>query len=110
VVLTKAQKKMKRQADRGRKEVEEWKVGDRVILSTENLVFKEQLVRKLVYQYVGLYIIDEIISTNVVTLQLPTSIRIHPVVNVSQIAQYNNQVERQKKEVIKPIEVKEVEE
>ena len=39
---------MKRQADKGRKETEEWKKKDRVILSTKNLVFKERLARKLV--------------------------------------------------------------
>ena len=110
MVLTKAQKEMKRQADKERKEVEEWRVRDRVILSTKNLMFKEQPVRKLVDQYIGPYIIDEIISTNAVKLQLPTSMRIYLVVNISQIVQYKNQVERQKKEVMKPIEVEEVEE
>jgi len=33
---------MKRYADQGRKEIEEWKKGDRVILSTKDLVFKER--------------------------------------------------------------------
>ena len=47
-ILKKVQEDMKRQADRGRKESEEWKKGDRVMLSTKNLVFKERLVRKLV--------------------------------------------------------------
>ena len=42
-VLKKAQEDMKRQADRGRKETEEWKKGDKVILSTKDLVFKERL-------------------------------------------------------------------
>ena len=46
--LKKAQEDMKRQADRGRKESENWKKGDRVLLSTKDLVFKEQPVRKLV--------------------------------------------------------------
>jgi len=46
--LMKVQEEMKRQADRGRKEVEEWKVGDRVMLSTKDLMFKERLARKLV--------------------------------------------------------------
>jgi len=55
------------------------------MLSTKDLVFKERLVRKLVDQYVGPYIIEEVVSTNVVKLQLPTSMRIHLVVNVSQI-------------------------
>jgi len=39
--LTKAQKEMKRQIDKGRKEAEVWKVGDRIMLSTKDLVFKE---------------------------------------------------------------------
>jgi len=40
-VLKRAQEEMKQQADRGRKEVEEWKVGNKVMLSMEDLVFKE---------------------------------------------------------------------
>jgi len=47
-VLKKAQENMKRQADKGRKETEDWKKGDRVLLSTKDLMFKEKLVRKLV--------------------------------------------------------------
>ena len=46
--LKKAQKEMKQQANRGRKEGEEWKIGNKVLLSTKDLVFKEQLARKLV--------------------------------------------------------------
>ena len=76
---------MKRQVNRGKKEAEEWKVGNRVMLSTKDLVFKERLAKKLVDRYVGPYIIDEVLSTNVVKLQLPTSMRIHLVVNVSQV-------------------------
>ena len=48
VALKKAQEDMKRQTDRGRKETENWKKGDRVMLSTKDLVFKERLARKLV--------------------------------------------------------------
>ena len=47
-VLKKAQEDMKRQADKGRKETEDWKKEDRVLLSTKNLVFKERPARKLV--------------------------------------------------------------
>jgi len=92
VALKKAQEDMKRQADRGRKETEDWKRGDKVLLSTRNLMFKERLARKLVDQYVGPYTIEEVVSTNVVKLQLPTSMRIHPVVNISQIVRYKEQV------------------
>ena len=74
---------MKRQADRGRKESENWKKEDRVLLSTKDLVFKERLVKKLVDRYIGPYPVEEVVSTNVVKLRLPISMRIHPVVNVS---------------------------
>ena len=47
-VLKKAQEDMKRQVDKGRKETEDWKKGDRVLLSTKDLVFKERPARKLV--------------------------------------------------------------
>ena len=74
---------MKRQVDRRKKEAEVWKVEDKVMLSTKDLVFKEQLVKKLVDQYISLYIIDKVISTNAIKLQLPTLMRIYSVVNVS---------------------------
>ena len=48
VVLKKMQEDMKRQVDRGRKESEEWKKSDRIMLSTKDLVFKKRLMRKLV--------------------------------------------------------------
>jgi len=66
--LMKVQEEMKIQADRGRKEAEEWKVGDRMMLSTKDLMFKERLVRKLVDRYISPYIIDEVVSTNAVKL------------------------------------------
>ena len=81
--LRKAQEEMKQLADRGRRKVEEWKKEDKVMLSTKDLVFKKRLVKKLVDRYVGLYIIDKVISTNAVKLQLSTSIRIYLVVNIS---------------------------
>ena len=46
--LKKAQEDMKRQVDRGRKEIKDWKKRDRVLLSTKDLVFKEKPARKLV--------------------------------------------------------------
>jgi len=54
--------------------------------------------------------IEEIVSTNVVKLQLPSSMRIYPVVNVSRIVWYKEQVKGQKKEEGKLIEVEGVEE
>jgi len=108
--LKKVQEDMKRQANRGRKETKDWKKRNRVLLSTKDLVFKERLARKLVDRYIGPYTIEEVVSTNAVKLQLPTSIRIHLVVNVSRIVRYKEQVEGQKKEEEKPIEIEGVEE
>jgi len=103
--LKKTQEEMKRYADRSRKETEDWKKGDRVLLSTKDLVFKERPVRKLTERYIGLYKIEEVVLSNAVKLRLPTSMRIHLVVNVSQIVWYKEQVKEQKKEEEKPIEV-----
>ena len=83
--LKKTQEDMKRYADRKRKETEEWKKGDRVLLSTKDLVFKERPTKKLTERYVGPYVIEEVVSTNTMKLQLPSSMRIHLVVNVSRI-------------------------
>ena len=46
--LKKMQEDMKRQADRKRKETKDWKKGDRILLSTKDLVFKERPAKKLV--------------------------------------------------------------
>ena len=67
-ILKKAQEEMKRQANIERKEVEKQKKSNKVMLSMKNLVFKERLIRKLVDQYVGPYIIDKVVSTNIVKL------------------------------------------
>jgi len=69
--------------NRGRKEAEVWKVEDRIMLSTKDLMFKKKLAKKLIDQYVGLYTINEVVFINVIKLQLPTLMRIHPVVNIS---------------------------
>ena len=103
--LKKTQEKMKRYADHSRRETEEWKRGDRMLLNTKDLIFKERPVKKLTKRCVGLYEIEEVVSSNAVKLQLPASMRIHPVVNVSQIVWYKKQVKEQKKEEGKPIEV-----
>jgi len=68
MALKKTQEDMKRQVDRGRKETEKWRKGDRVMLSTKDLVFKERPARKLVERYIRPYAIEEVISTNVVKL------------------------------------------
>jgi len=58
---------------------------DKIMLSTKNLVFKEKPAKKLVDQYISSYIIDKVVSTNVVKLHLSMLMRIHLVVNISYI-------------------------
>ena len=108
--LKRTQEEMKRCADHNRKETEDWKKGDRVLLSTKDLVFKEKPTRKLMERYIGPYMIEEVVSTNAVKLRLPMSIRIHLVVNISWIVQYKEQVKGQKKEEGKQVEIEGVEE
>ena len=85
----------------------EYKVGDLVLLSTRDL--KWQMVsrssEKLVKWFVEPYKIKAIISSNVVKLELPITIKIHPVVNISRIKQYVDQVDSQRKEVPQPVVV-----
>ena len=80
------------------------------MLSTKDLVFKEQPVRKLVERYVGPYEIEEVVSMNAVKLQLPSSMRIYLVVIVSQVVWLKEQVKEQKKEKGKPVEIEGVKE
>ena len=47
-------------------------------------------------QYVSPYIINEVVSANVIKLQLPTSMRIYLVVNISQVVRHREQVGEQK--------------
>ena len=46
-----------------------------------------------------------IISSNAIELDLPSSIRIHPVVNVSRIRRYRDQVRGQKVTPPPPVEI-----
>jgi len=64
---------------------------------------KERRLEKLMKCFVGPYKIKGIISSNAVELELPKSIRIHPIVNVSKVRLYKPQVEGQKKTPPKPV-------
>ena len=47
-----------------------------------------------------------LISTNTIELELPSSVKIHAVVNVSRVQKYRDQVEGQKKEWSLPVIIK----
>jgi len=105
--LRKAQKEMKKQTDRHRGEVEEYKVGDMVLLSTRDLKWQmmERRTDKLTERFVGPYRVKGIIFLNAIELDLPSSIRIDPVVNVSRIHRYRDQVKGQKVTPPPPVEI-----
>jgi len=110
--LGKAQEEMKKYADRKRAEVDEYKVGDLVILSTKDLKYQMvgRRMEKLTERFVGPYRIKKIVSSNVVELELPSTVKIYLVVNVSRIRRYIGQVEGQRKEQPAPVVIKEEEE
>ena len=98
-VLGKAQEEIKKYTDRKRVEVDEYKVGDLVMLSTKDLKYQMtgKRTEKLTERFVGPYKIKKIVLLNAVELELPSIVKIHLVVNVSRIQKYIGQVEGQRK-------------
>jgi len=78
---------MKKYVDRKREKVNEYKVGELVILSTKDLKYQmiKRRTEKLMERFVEFYKIKKIISTNTVELELLATIKIYPVVNVSRV-------------------------
>ena len=99
-VLGKVQEEMKKYADRKRVEINEYKVGDLVMLSTKDLRYQMigRRIEKLMERFVGPYKVKKIVLANTVELELSSTIKIHPVVNVSRICRYIEQVKGQRKE------------
>ena len=71
-----------------------------MLLSTKDLKYQMvgRQMEKLTEHFVGPYKVKAIISSNAIELDLPSTVRIHPVVNISQVRQYKSQVEGQRKE------------
>jgi len=97
--LVKSQEEMKRQADRNRKEAEEYRVGNKVLIITKDFSMElmKRVTKKLTEKFIGPYVVKKIVSENAVELELPASLRIHLVVNVRRIVKYSEQIEGQKK-------------
>jgi len=60
--------------------------------------------------FVGPYKVKAIISSNAIELELLSTIKIHPVVNVSRSRKYKLQVEGQRKKAPQPVVIEEEEE
>ena len=82
--------------DRSRKEAEEYRVGDKVLISTKDFSAElmKRATKKLTEQFIGPYVVKKIVSENAVELELPVLLRVHPVVNVRRLVKYREQVER----------------
>ena len=110
--LGKAQEEMKKFTDRKQGKGEEYRVGDLVLLSTKDLKWqiKGRRSEKLTERFVRPYKIKGIVSSNIIELELPKTIKIHPIVNVSRVRLYKPQVKGQKKTPSKPVIIEEEEE
>ena len=88
--LVRSQEEMKRQVDRNRKEVEEYRMGDKVLISTKDFLkeLMKRATKKLTKKFIGSYVVKKIVSENAVELELPVSLRIYPVVNVRRLVKY----------------------
>jgi len=78
-----------------------------VLLSTRDLKWQMigRRMDKLTERFVGPYRVKGIISLNAIELELPSSVRIHPVVNISRIHRYRDQVRGQKVTPPPPVEI-----
>ena len=83
----KAKLSMKLQVDKHQTPTLDYKVGQQVWLSTDNLCILNHASKKLTEKCIGPYEVTQV-TPNAVELKLPKTLRIHPVMNVSHVKQY----------------------
>ena len=89
--LREAQENQSKYANQHRRHLT-FKIGDKVLLSAQyinNPVDRNRPTRKLTPRYLGPYTISAVISTTAYKLDLPTTLRIHPVFHISKLKLYN---------------------
>jgi len=93
--------------DRNRKEAEEYRVDDKVLISTKDFSMElmKRVTKKLMEKFIRPYVVKKIVSENVIELELLTLLRIHLVVNIRRIVKYKEQIKGQKKIPLPPVEV-----
>ena len=92
--LEKAKEQMKLNADKHCSAAPTYEIGQQVWLTTENLHLIHAS-QKLSKRWLGPYKIIGMADLNAVKLQLPRSLQIHPVVNVSRVKPYYKCMEGQ---------------
>ena len=105
--LVRSQEEIKRQANRSRKEAEEYRVSNKILISTKDFLMElmKKTMKKLTEKFIRPYVVRKIMLENTVELKLLVSLRIHLVVNVRRIVKYREQIEGQKKISLPPVEV-----
>ena len=102
----KAKLSMKVQADKHRNPTLDYKVGQQVWLSTDNLHMLNRASKKLTEKWIGPYEVTRV-TPNAVKLKLPKTLRIHPVVNVSCVKPYLEPLSSQPVSRPSPVQVSE---
>ena len=96
---------MTRYADQHRGSAPEYKIGDKVWLSMKDLKINRPSC-KLAEQQLRPFEIVKVVSLNAVKLKLPTSFKIHDVINVLRVRLYKPPVEGQQITPPEAVEVK----
>ena len=104
-MLSKACDDMTCYADQHRGSAPEYKISDKVWLSTKDIKINRPS-RKLAERQLEPFKIIKIVSPNAIKLKLPLSFKIHDVINVSRVRPYKPPVEGQR---VTPPEAVEVE-
>jgi hypothetical protein len=86
--LKDAQERQTKYANQNRREMK-FKVGDQVLLSTANIRNKDR-APKLSPRFIGPFRVCRVVSDVAYELQLPTTMKIHPVFHISKLKKYVN--------------------
>jgi hypothetical protein len=86
-----AQKRQAKYADQRRREVQ-FAVGDQVLLSTEHLrmLGADKRTPKFTFKYFGPFKVKRVVGANAYELDLPATLRIHPVLNINRLKAYRD--------------------
>lgn len=86
--MKQAQERQSHYTNQRRRDVQ-YKMGDKVLLSTSDLRLKMKVTPKLTARYIGPFTIVKVLSKLNYELDLPSSMSIHRVFHVSKLRSYN---------------------